>query len=86
MPEVGTLILWLTLTTTHLVSLKILDALWLEAWHSMNYLLYFEGDWALKHTAWRGCGVAFSGDTQNPHGQNPVPLAVGEPGLAEMLD
>jgi len=33
-----------------------------------------------------GCGVSFSGDIQDPPGQGPVQLAVGDPALAGGLD
>jgi len=45
-----------------------------------------EGDGALEQAAQRGCGVSFSGDTQDPPGQGPVQPAVGDPALAGGLD
>ena len=33
-----------------------------------------------------GCGVSFSGDIQDPPGQGPVQLAVGDPASAGGLD
>jgi len=49
-------------------------------------LLLSEGDGALEEAAQGGCGVCFSGDIQDPPGQGPVQLAVGDPALAGGLD
>ena len=49
-------------------------------------LLPSEGDGALEQAAQGGCGVSFSGDTQNPPGQGPVQPAVGDPASAGRLD
>ena len=48
-------------------------------------LLPSEGDGALEQAAQGGCGV-FSGDIQDPPGQGPVQLAVGDPASAGGLD
>lgn len=40
----------------------------------------------VRQAAQRGCGVSFSGDSQNPLGCDPGQLALGEPALAEELD
>ena len=40
---------------------------------------YCEGDRALEQVAHRGCGVSFSGDTQNHLGYEPVQCALGHP-------
>ena len=37
---------------------------------------------ALEQAAQKGCGVSFSGDTQDPPGQGPVQPAVGDPASA----
>ena len=39
--------------------------------------LHCEGDRALKQAAQRGCGVSFSGDTQNPPGIFPAQPTIG---------
>jgi len=39
-------------------------------------------DGALEQVAQGGCGVSFSGDTQDPPGQGPVQPALGDPALA----
>jgi len=49
-------------------------------------LLPSEGDGAVEHAAQGGCGVSFSGDTQDPPGQGPVQPPVGDPALAGGLD
>ena len=49
-------------------------------------LLHFEGDRALEQAAQGGCRVSFSGDIQDPPGQSPMQLAVGDPALAGALD
>jgi len=49
-------------------------------------LLPSEGDGALERVAQGGCGVSFSGDIQDPPGQGPVQLAVGDPASARGLD
>jgi len=41
-----------------------------------------EGDGALEQAAQGGCGVSFSGDIQDPPGQDPVQPAVGDPASA----
>jgi len=48
--------------------------------------LHSEGDGALEQAAQGGCGVSFSGDTQNLPGQGPVQPAVGDPASAGGLD
>ena len=45
-------------------------------------LLPSEGDGALAQAAQGGCGVSFSGDTQDPPGQGPVQPALGDPASA----
>jgi len=45
-----------------------------------------ESDGALEQAAQGGCGVSFSGDTQDPPGQDPVHPALGDPALAGGLD
>ena len=37
---------------------------------------------ALEQAAQEGCGVSFSGDTQDPPGQGPVQPALGDPAWA----
>ena len=49
-------------------------------------LLPSEGDGALAQAAQGGCGVSFSGDIQDPPGQDPVQPAVGDPALVGGLD
>lgn len=46
--------------------------------------IYLEG--ISKQAAQRGCGVSFSGDTENLPGHNPVQPVLGEPALAQGLD
>ena len=41
---------------------------------------------ALEQAAQGGCGVSSSGDIQDPPGQGPVQLAVGDPASAGGLD
>jgi len=41
---------------------------------------------ALKQYFQGGCGVSFSGDIQDPPGEGPVQLAVGDPASAGGLD
>jgi len=50
-----------------------------------NELLHSEGDGALAQAAPGGCGVSFSGDIQDPPGQDPVQPAVGDPASAGVL-
>jgi len=45
-----------------------------------------EGDGALEQAAQGGCGVSFSGDIQDPPGQGPLQLTVGDPASAGGLD
>jgi len=45
-----------------------------------------EGDGALEQAAQGGCGVSFSGDTQDPPGRVPVQPPVGDPASAGGLD
>ena len=45
-----------------------------------------DGDGALEQAAQGGCGVSFSGDIQDPPGQDPVQPTVGDPALAGGLD
>ena len=45
-------------------------------------LLLSEGDGALEQAAQGGCGVSFSGDIEDPPGQVPVQIAVGDPASA----
>ena len=49
-------------------------------------LLPSEGDGALEQAAQGGCGVSFSGDIQDPPGQDPVQPTVGDPTSAGELD
>jgi len=49
-------------------------------------LLHSEGDGAQEQAAQGGCGFSFSGDIQDPPGQGPVQLAVGDPASAQGLD
>ena len=49
-------------------------------------LLHSEGDGALEQLAPGGCGVSFSGDTQDPPGRGPVQPTVGDPASAGGLD
>ena len=49
-------------------------------------LLPSEGDGALEQAAQGGCGVSFSGDTQDLPGHGPVQPAVGDPAFAGGLD
>ena len=44
------------------------------------------GDAALEQAAQGGCGVSFSGDTQDQPGQGPVQPALGDPASAGGLD
>jgi len=46
-------------------------------------LLHSEGDEALEQADQRGCGVSFSGDIEDPPGQDPVQPAVGDPASAD---
>ena len=41
---------------------------------------------ALEQAAQEGCEVSFSGDIQDPPGQDPVQPAVGDPASARGLD
>ena len=45
-----------------------------------------EGDGALEQAAQGGCRVSFSGDIQEPPGQGPVQLALGDSASAGGLD
>ena len=45
-----------------------------------------EGDGALEQATQGGCGVSFSGDIQDPPGQDPVQPTVGDPASAGGLD
>jgi len=49
-------------------------------------LLHSEGDGALEQAAQGGCGVSFSGDTQDPPGHSPVQPSLGDPASAGGLD
>ena len=49
-------------------------------------LLPSEGDGALEQAAQGDCGVSFSGDIQDPPGQDPVQPTVGDTALAGGLD
>ena len=49
-------------------------------------LIYSESDGALEQVAQRGCGVSFSGGTQNLSGWDPVQPALGDPATAGRLD
>jgi len=49
-------------------------------------LLPSEGDRALEQAAQGGCGVSFSGHIEDPPGEVPVQIAVGDPTLAGGLD
>jgi len=63
-----------------------------SAWRDLNprFFLTSRGIWswtgcidgALAQVAQRGCGVSFSGDTQDLPGQSPVQPALGDPALA----
>jgi len=61
-----------------------------EAWEvpaeHEEELLPSEGAGALEQAAKGGCGVSFSGDTQDPPGQGPVQPALGDPASAGGLD
>ena len=48
--------------------------------------LHSEGHGAVEQAAQGGCGVSFSGDTQDPPGLRPVQPALGDPALAGRLD
>jgi len=54
--------------------------------HKHIVLLHFEGDRLLKQVAQRGCRFSFSGNIQDPPGQDPVQPALGDPALAGGLD
>jgi len=45
-------------------------------------LLPSEGDGALEQAAQGGCRISFSGDIQDPPGQDPLQPAVGDPASA----
>ena len=49
-------------------------------------LLPSEGDGALEQAAQGGCGISFSGDTQDPPGRGPVQSALGDAASAGGLD
>ena len=49
-------------------------------------LLPSEGDGALEQAAQGGCGVSFSGDIQDPPGQDPVQPTVVDPASAGGVD
>ena len=49
-------------------------------------ILPSEGDGALEQAAQGGGGVSFSGDIQDPPGQDPLQPAVGDPASAGWLD
>ena len=53
---------------------------------SEEELLPSEGDGALEQAAQGGCGVSYSGDIQDPPGQDPVQPTVGDPASAGGLD
>ena len=58
---------------------------WFPSEHEEE-LLPSEGDGALEQAAQGGCGVSFSGDIQDPPGQDPVQPAVGDPASSGGLD
>jgi len=60
--------------------------LWERCLEHEEELLPSGGDGALEQAAQGGCGVSFSGDIQDPPGQGPVELTVGDPASAGGLD
>ena len=64
------------------------DRKWFVEWEEEHEeeLLHSEGGGALEQAAQGGCGVSFSGDTQDPPGRGPVQPAVGDPASAGGLD
>ena len=72
----------ISLTPANLASWAQTEAQEVPSEHEEE-LLPSEGDGALEQAAQGGCGVSFSGDTQDPPGQGPVQAAVGDPASAD---